>query len=418
MSKGKKGSKHIKIVDYRSVNLAWLVVFRDKVFANKLAPEIELVVAQELIGEGSPFEVHKGDTLCLTGSSSNAYSVTRPYGDVRKGEVPRAAVAAKKRTEWTTEDVAEYVVKRACLKDECTFLEVIEKPKRNVSKKEYKGTFVSQARKCLFADLVGSLEYFYNLKKAEIAEQFVWLDIFSANQPKLTARNVEEAVRKENERQLTEGLHIAIANFEQRVMFMDKWDGATPLTRAWCVWEVLGVAKAERQLEIALPKSEHDRFIRTLTENFDSIIKKTSSVDVEAAQCFNQVDLAAIHKAIREESSFQVLNDIVKSQLRLWVASAGKLQVEEEEQKKNPDERAILLLANQAGLTYRAQGDFANAELLLSKALNTAEAIAKDRENDPSVATQLNNLALLFQDQVSFYLSCFRADPVVVCASN
>ena len=301
---------------------------------------------------------------------------------------------------WSTEDVAEYVIKRACMKDQCTYLEMIEKPEKNVSKKNYKGTFVSQARRCRFADLVGSLEYFYTLKMADIVEQYVWLDIFSANQPKLTARNVEPAVRKENERQLTEGLHISIANFKQRVMFMDKWDGAAPLKRAWCVWEIFGVAKAKKPLEIALPESEYDRFIVTLKEDYDSIITKTSAVDVEKAQCFNPADLKAIHKAIREESSFQTLDDIVKTQLRLWVASTGKLQVEKEEQKECPVSKEISLLANQAGRTYHDQGDFRNAEPLLRKALRVAEENSEDRKSDSDVARALCNLASMLEDKV------------------
>ena len=401
MGKGKNPKKRtVKVVDYRSVNLAWLIAFKDRVFNKELAPGIELVVAREDVGIGSQFEIYEGDTLCVTGETAAAYTVSRPYGDVRTGEVAKSTVSPKPREEWGTEDVAEYVIKHACMEDQCTYLELIEKPKKNVSKKEYRGTFVSQARRCRFADLVGALEYFYTLKKTKISKQFVWLDIFSANQPKLTARNVEPAVRKENERQLTEGLHIAIANFEQRVMFMDKWDGATPLTRAWCVWEIFGVAKAMMPLEIALPESEYDRFIVTLKNDYDSIITKTAAVDVKKAKCFNPADLKAIHKAIRTESSFQMLDDIIKTQLRLWVASTGKLQVEKEEQKANPDWKEIRLLANQAGRTYQAQGDFGNAEPLLRKALRVAEEISEDRERDGTVALQLNNVAELLRAQV------------------
>ena len=170
------------------------------------------------------------------GESTSAYTVSRPYGDVRTGEIAKSVVSPKPRKEWNTEDVAEYIIKQACLADQCTFLEVIEKPSKNVSRSEYKGTFVSQAHRCPFADLVDALQHCYTLKKADIADQYVWLDIFSANQPKLTARNVEPAVREENERQLTEGLHIAIANFEQRVMCMDKWDSAAPFdARIRCI---------------------------------------------------------------------------------------------------------------------------------------------------------------------------------------
>ena len=408
-----KRKKQVKVVDYRSVNLAWLVDFKDKVFAKTLAPDVELVHAREDLGAGSNFEVIKGNTLCVTGETATAYNVSRPYGDVRTGEVPKSSVAPKLREEWSTEDVAEYVIKRACLEDECTYLELIETPKKNVSKKQYKGTFVSQARRCRFADLVGAVVHFYEMKKANIAKQYVWLDIFCANQPKLTARNVEPAVRAENELQLREGLHTAIANFEERVMFMDKWDGAAPLERAWCVWEIFGVAKAKKQLEIALPESEYDRFIVTLKEDFDSIITKTAGVDVKAAKCHNPDDLEIIHTAIDKESSFTTLDDIIKTQLRLWVASTGKLQVEKEEQKGNPDLKEIRQVANQAGRTYMDQGDFVNAEPLLRKALKVAEKLSEDRESDELVAVELNNLGALMRHQVplALFLCCRLLSP-------
>ena len=391
--------KQIKIVDYRAVNLAWLVDFKDKVFDKTLGEDVELVVAQEDIGTAGSFEARKGETLCIVESTDSSLVVTKPYGDIRKGEVATASVQPKQRENWTTEDVAEYVIKRACLKDQCTYLEMIT-PKKFVSMREYQGAFISQARKCRFADLVGSLEHYYMLKKVDLSDQFVWLDIFCANQPKLTASSIEAAVRQENERQLTEGLHIAIANFEERVMFIDRWDGATPLARAWCVWEVYGVAKANKNLEIALPESEYDRFIVTLKENFDSIITKTSDVDVETAKCFNKADLETIHKEIRKHSSFEALNDIVKAQLRLWVASAGRIQVEKEEMKDKPNAKEILEVANQAGRTYQEQGALSSAEPLLRKALAVAMELTNDKANDVYVARQLGNLGVLMKEQV------------------
>ena len=170
-----KNKKQIKVVDYRSVNLTWLIDFKDRVFRKELASEIELVVAREDAGIGSQFETDEGDTLCVTGETATGYTVSRPYGDVRTGEIVKSIVKPKPREDWSTEDVAEYVIKRACMEDQCTYLEMIEQPKKNVSRREYKGTFVSQARKCRFADLVGALQQFYTLKQAEIADQFVWL---------------------------------------------------------------------------------------------------------------------------------------------------------------------------------------------------------------------------------------------------
>lgn len=389
MAKNKK--RKSKAVDYRCVNLDWLVDFKDRVFAKELAPEIKLVVSLLEVRGRSNFEIHSGDTLCVTGETATTYSVTRPYGDMRTGEVAKLAVAPKPREEWSTEDVAEYVIKRACLADQCSYLELVDTPKKNVSKK-YKGVFVSQAHSCRFADLVSALQHLHGPKNAENADQFVWLDIFSANQPKLAVL--------ENAGQLIEDLLIAIAKFEKHVMFIDKWDDAVPLRRAWCVWEIFCVAQAKKPLEIALPRSEYNRFVVTLKEDYNSIIRKAYAVDVKQAQCFNPVDLKVIHDAIRDRSSFKTVDDIIKTRLSLWVATTGKLQVEEEEQKANPELNEISLLAYQAGLTYQELGDFDNAELLQRKALRVAEELSENRENDRVVAVRLNSLAQVLEAQV------------------
>ena len=163
-------------------------------------------------------------------------------------------------------------------------------------------------------------------------------------------------------------------------------------------FENLNFPANTKPLEIALPESEYDRSI--VKRDYDSIITKPSAVNVEKAQCFNPADLEAIHKAIGTESSCQTLNDIIKTQLRVWIASTDKLQFEKEEQKANPDGREIRTEANQAGRAYQAQGDFANPEPLLRKALRVAEEISEDREKDQRVAAQLNNLAELLRAQV------------------
>ena len=387
----------MKIVDYRSVNLAWLIEFKAQIQQGRLAKEINLVVAREDVTDGK-FHVRAGDTLCVEGRKGKSLKVSVPYGEVRSGSVVATSVKEKSRSDWTTEDVCEYVIKRSCMKKQCTYLEIM--PKDAVSSKEYQGTFVSQARKCKFEDLVGSISYFYTLKKEDMKDKFLWLDIFSANQPKLTARNVEPFVQKENERQLTMGLHQAIANFDERVMFMDKWDAATPLTRAWCVWEIFGVDKAEKNLEIALPESEYDRFIVALKQDYTTILGTIAKVDVAKAQCFNPADLESIHKEIRQKSSFEALDDIIKTQLRLWVASTGKREVEKEEMKPNKNLEEISLLANLVANTFRDQGHYESAEPLLRKALKIAEDISKDRESDPTVGTRLNDLALVLREQV------------------
>lgn len=392
------------VVDYHSVNLQWLLNFKDELLNGNLSPGVELLVANEKYGnlkDKKIFSFEAGATICVESydKKRKSYVGTIPYGSVLKGEFPASLVSPKPRTEWTTEDVAEYVVKRACASKQCIYLDIMNQ--RDVSKKEYKGAFVSQARRCRFFDLVGALENFCQLKQVDVSRQYVWLDVFCANQPKLTASKLEEAVRKQNEKILTEGLHIAIANFEQRVMFLDKWDEPAALARAWCVWEIFGVAKAKKQIEIALTQSEYDSYIHTLRTDYFSITGKISKLDAKKAACFSKSDLEMIQSAIERESFFAAVNDIILSQLRLWVENTAEMQLLKEERQDSPDMNEIGLLATYAGLTYKDQGQYEKAEVLLRKALVIDQKTLK--ADDPTIASSLNNLAMLLREMVIYY---------------
>ena len=382
-----------KIVDYRSVQLSWLISFQQKVVAGELAAEVELVIATKDHAGPKGFNLAKGETLRVLDRTKAEVQLSRPYGDMRTGTVPVGVVKTKEREAWSTEDVCEYVIKQSCMKKRCVYLDIM--PKGTVSKREYLGAFVSQARRCRFADLVEALHYFFSAKKVEFSKQFVWLDIFCANQPMLTAENIADDVRKKNEGTLTTGLHLAIANFEDRVMFMDTWDSPTALTRAWCIWEVLGVANANQQIEIALSEKEHDRFIHILTSDYDKILENMVRLDVRNAGCHSKKDLKMIHSAVQKDSSFEELNNIVLSQLRLWVAGTGMQEMKKEEAKPQKDEEKVALLANQVGMTYRDQGKYEVAERLLKKALKMRRALSTEKY-DEKVAVQLLNLAHLY----------------------
>ena len=391
------------IVDYRSVNVQWLSTFKSKVISKELQPSVELVVALKdyRAHKKSGFKFQQGETLKVEERKGKSVIISRAYGDVREGKVSASYVEEKPREEWTTEEVCEYIIKPPCMESECTYLEVM--PESAVSPQEYFGTFVSQARKCCFGELVEALEYFFGRSDKDLSEQFVWLDVFCANQPKLTAQTVAKktgkesakvlAEKKENEKHLTRGLHTAIANFEQRVMFMDKWDAPTTLTRAWCVWELFGVAKAGKQIEIALTPGERDRYLKFLMTNYFAVISKLVKLDASTATCFSEADLTMIRSAILEESSYEEVNDLVSSQLRLWVANTAAEELENAEMAEDKDLHKIGLLASCTGLTYQDQGQLERAEPFLRKAVKVSKEKYGDRNKE--VGTSLGNLGLL-----------------------
>lgn len=66
------------------------------------------------------------------------------------------------------------------------YTEVIEAEKdggNHISKKDFQGAFISQARRCRFSQFVDAMtNHFVTRKGRNPAEQFIWVDVFTCNQ--------------------------------------------------------------------------------------------------------------------------------------------------------------------------------------------------------------------------------------------
>ena len=135
-----------------------------------------------------------------------------------------------------------------------------------------------------------------------------------------------------------------------------------------------------------------------MVKDLFNVTTKLSKLDVEKAVCFSDQDLQTIQSAIRKESSYAEVNDVVMSQLRVWVASTAEAEMKKEEAIASPDESRICLLASCAGLTFQGQGQYDRAEKLLRRSLTISKRI--NGIEHAETATSLNNLAQVLQDQV------------------
>lgn len=324
-------AKTNEVVSYKPVSFAWVETFRDRVLKKEAAPEVELYVALESCNDGFGFGVEKGDTLLKTSSSSSDIVVSRPWGDTKTGTLPLEKLRLKPRTEWSCEDVCEYVVKTTCMNAETYYVDLIaEESQKNVGKKDFdNGAFVSYARKMPFDDLVKALSNFFaNESRGKKNAVYIWMDIFCVNQPKLLKEDEDEEVKVILNSFLQKGLHLAITKFERKVAVFDDWRNPTPLDRAWCVWEIFGVAVAKQRMEIAMtPQQESDYISALTTEKFDDIMGSLVELDVRNAKCFNVKDREAIFQAINDLSSFGEVNETILGELRRWHVATVEREV-------------------------------------------------------------------------------------------
>lgn len=307
-----------RIIDYRGVSVAFFVEEAAKVTAN---PPTQLYILLREIQ--IPFGVVAAGTSVSLEKRLDAETIRvrvprQDYVlDLRDG----VDVEMKEPHAWTIEDFAEFVVLPITrqMPDGQQFY-INTAPSFSVGK-EYQGTFVSQARKCKLTDLVKTLqEHFLG---HDLSQTFIWLDLFSANQPLLTAGDHLSGQRQTTREDiLTRGLHNAISKFDEFCLFFDLWDKPAPLHRAWCVWEILGAVRCSKNICVIYAPGEEASFTRQLVVDNEAIFKAIAQdMDMRDAQCWSTADKYMIDQAIATilPGGFVELNSQINIQVRKWL---------------------------------------------------------------------------------------------------
>eukprot|EP00808_Paulinella_micropora_P025253 g3278.t1 len=77
-----------------------------------------------------------------------------------------------------------------------------------------------------------------------------------------------------------------VARIGHTVLVQSQWTNPVPLTRAWCLWEILCTSRTKATFEIILPPKEEQSLLKALVtqEGFDSIAAMLATVDVANAK--------------------------------------------------------------------------------------------------------------------------------------
>ena len=114
----------------------------------------------------------------------------------------------------------------------------------------------------------------------------------------------------------------AIEDIGHTLLVLCPWD-PVPLTRAWCLWEILCSVESGAEFRVVLPPVQAKAFTEVLVEDFKSIAGALSRVDVAKSEAFEPRDQEMILSAVEDGVGFLELNQVVIGQLREWVAGEG-----------------------------------------------------------------------------------------------
>ena len=141
-----------------------------------------------------------------------------------------------------------------------------------------------------FANVVAALRAFVDGLPAEAPPQFIWFDCFSID---------EHATQALPQEWWASTFAEAIALIGHTVMLLSPWDAPTPLTRAWCLWEMHCTSRAPgARFSVCLGPAERRAFEAALLEKHDVIFDVFNGIDVANAQAGDPADLAMILAAV------------------------------------------------------------------------------------------------------------------------
>ena len=90
-----------------------------------------------------------------------------------------------------------------------------------------------------------------------------------------------------------------IGAIEHTCLVLAPWRAPVPMTRAWCLWELLCTKQGGARLTVQLPPAEARAFSKALVDDFDTIAGAIGAIDVRRAEAFDPVDLEMILRRSR-----------------------------------------------------------------------------------------------------------------------
>ena len=147
---------------------------------------------------------------------------------------------------------------------------------------------------------------------------FFWFDVLINNQHNLGAA---ESKPIDMYNWLCTTFKESICSIGRVLLVVSPWHAPVPLTRAWCLFEIMTSLKAGNdavQFDIMLPLAQRELLKNGLAENFRAILDALETIDAEKATAMKIEDRDAIFASIQMSLGFANFNKIMNEKLRNW----------------------------------------------------------------------------------------------------
>ena len=176
-------------------------------------------------------------------------------------------------------------------------------------------------------------------------------------------------------------------------VLLEPWFSPRPLTRVWCLYEILLTLLANKRLTVLSPPQEKAALSAALEKDLDAVQRAVGVISAETAEATMEGDRTKIFAAIRSllPRGFLELENRVKERLREWTYEAGEEALAA--MGDDPDARGTSPLISRLALYFNHLGAYDRAEPLFEESLAAKRRTLGDEH--PETLISINNLGSL-----------------------
>lgn len=176
-------------------------------------------------------------------------------------------------------------------------------------------------------EIVDTLSYYCQVKGSDPKTTFIWICCLCINQHRvaeLAAKN--EFVAPE---EFFASFGQRVTNIGHMLSLMAPWDDPKYITRVWCCFEMhTALQNPSVEFEIIMPPGEAKKLQSTLANEFDSVIKVISYLDVTLAKATVEADKQQIFQHITQYGGgFRKFNHDMVAAMRKWLLDTVDFQL-------------------------------------------------------------------------------------------
>ena len=169
-------------------------------------------------------------------------------------------------------------------------------------------------------DLADSIDVMEQHEKSHPGSVF-WFDVVMNNQHGTSTRPFEW---------WRHTFQHSIEQIGTVILVLAPWSSPVPLTRAWCLFEIMCSLNANQvDFRIRMPTKQEREFVNALRRDSQSATKALIGVKTEESDAFLPTDKENIFKAVEASIGFQQLNSMVNDQMRHWFVQQGTRAVQQ-----------------------------------------------------------------------------------------